>query len=168
MKIKKETRYTKDRNERLEKARQYVKDNVWKQFFKQKVYELGIIPLSGLALWKVPTWIGWGIVKLFNLTTSSGLVCNKIVNGTIMDNFSGAMVDNRICDGVNYNNGAVWFIGLIILVVLFFFAAINWYCAKETVVEKARYKFSKEDSSSYDDKDLERDYIKDGEIKYED
>jgi len=119
--------------QRIDKAREYVKNNVWKQFLKQKIYELGIIPLGVLAIWKIPSIIGWSLVKLFNI---------DIINNTWFCKNSG--YDNAgkiVCDGVNYNNLNIWLFGVIILLVLILFLGINWIIAERKVKNAAADKF---------------------------
>ena len=51
----------------LEQAQEYVKDNIWKRFWKYKLFELGIVPTAALAIWKIPTILGRGFINLFNI-----------------------------------------------------------------------------------------------------
>lgn len=112
-------------------ARQYVKDNIWKQFFKQKLYELGIIPLGILSIWKIPYWTGLGFIKLFGIDPGNNTHFCK-------DNLS--HISKIVCDGT-INIFSVWFFGCAILAILMAFMYVNWQYAKEKVMWKALKKY---------------------------
>ena len=111
----------------LEQAQEYVKDNVWKRFWKYKLFELGIVPTAALAIWKIPTILGWGFINLFNINPAkSTWFCSKLV---------------AACDGVHYSDGQIYGTGFMILAVLIGVIWINWMVAKENVTDEARKKF---------------------------
>jgi hypothetical protein len=120
-----------NRKERIEIAKLYVKQNIWKRILKYKIYEFGIIPLVLIILWKVPIWIGWWAVKLLhiNLYTNT-FFCKNI--GTSQE---------VVCDGVNYYLGAVWSIGALICFIIAVFILFNWKLAKTNLEDEASTKF---------------------------
>jgi len=125
------------KKQRTEGYEQYIKENTWKKFLKYKIMELGIIPLLILALWKLPLWIGHGVLNLFgvNLVTST-FFCTDLNSNLI-----GTPI---ICDGISYSQSLVWITGFGILILLIGFIAINWKFAKETVEEEAYDKYMQE------------------------
>lgn len=103
----------------LEQAQEYVKDNVWKRFWKYKLFELGIVPTAALAIWKIPTILGRGFINLFNIDITNQFFCSPP------------------CDA----GWSVWGLGAMILTVIGGFVGLNWAIAKENVTEEARKKF---------------------------
>jgi hypothetical protein len=117
---------------KADKIKEYVRANVWKRFFKYKLYELGIIPTIAIVIWKLPLWIGWGFIKLFNIDpTTATFFCKD----------TGASAMQAICDGVNYSSWSIWGCGVVILLILGVFICANWKIAKENVIEEAQKKF---------------------------
>src|ERR1044072_3326819 len=87
-----------------------LKKLTWKKFFTYKAMELGIIPLAGLAIWKIPSLIGKLVLPLISdpedFINKSSFFCYHI-NHDI----------NNACVG-NPDPVAVWFIGFTTLVLL--------------------------------------------------
>ena len=104
----------------LEQAQEYVKDNVWKRFWKYKLFELGIVPTAALAIWKIPTIVGRGFINLFNIDITNQFFCSA-----------------PPCDA----GWSVWGLGAMILTAIGGFVGLNWAIAKENVTEEARKKF---------------------------
>ena len=129
-----------NRKNRIKQAKEYVNKNVWKRFLKYKIMELGIIPLSILTIWKLPLWIGWGIIKLFNINpVTNKWFCENInMNGTL----------EIICDNVNYDIEKIWLIGFIILFLIIIFVGLNYWIAHNNIKSEAEDKFN---VNSYDD-----------------
>jgi len=115
---------------RIKQAKEYVKSNIWKQFWKQKLYELILIPLAILSLWKIPSWIGWGIIKLFNIDPAT----NKMFCETDLGLLSNS------CIGIN--EYLVWAWGLVVILIIAAFIIINWIKAKDMVKDEARTKYN--------------------------
>jgi len=118
-KVESKKLYTWDERDAL--ADEWKKTAVWKQFFKQKIQELVGIPIAALALWKIPTWLGYGIVKLLNI---------DLVNNT------------WFCNGVSYDQIKVWGLGLVIFVIIAAFIGVNYTIAKDRVNDESYRKFS--------------------------
>lgn len=118
------------KEERIKKAEEYIKTNIWKKFWKYKLNELWIIPLSILAIWKVPYWIGLGIVKLFNIPITNSWFCE----------YANKIPGDYTC-GIDYSIGKLWSCGAVILFLLGLIIWINWIYAKQKVEEEAENKF---------------------------
>jgi hypothetical protein len=132
-KPKKETK--RNRQERINLANLYVKQNIWKRFLKYKTYEFGIIPLAFLTLWKVPWWIGWWVVKIFNIDVyTNPYFCNGTRLGEVAS-------ETTICDGVKYNPLTIWLTGFFVCVVVIIFVFMNWKTAKSNLLDEATTKF---------------------------
>jgi hypothetical protein len=121
---------TKERNkseeERITLTNEYIRKNTWRRFLKYKIYELGIIPSFLLALWKLPLWVGWGIIRLFNI--------NPITNPWFCTG------NTQVCNGITYSIFSIWLFGFFVLFVLSIFIGLNYYFAKSKSEEEAKKK----------------------------
>lgn len=116
---------------RIKLAREYIKKNLWKRIGKYKLIELVVIPFLALGLWKIPTWIGWGIIKLFNIPVTNYWFCQD----------TGADTTKRICDNLNYSTISIWGVGFIFLMLLGMFILINLIIAKNNIEDEAMEKY---------------------------
>jgi hypothetical protein len=105
----------------IQKAKAWIKENFWKRFFKYKLIELVAIPLTILAGFKVPYWLGQGAKKLFNITYCPDL------------NDYSRMCFNRWFD--------TWIIGATILFALGILIFINYQIVRENLKKEAKKKF---------------------------
>ena len=120
--------YEKSRNlQNYDNAREFHKKNTLKKFFTYKLMELGIIPLSILAIWKIPLWTGWAFIKLFGIDAVDTFP------------FCHYNILSEECQEISYS--MIWFFGLIILFVLFLFCALNWNLARKKSLEETAEKF---------------------------
>jgi hypothetical protein len=113
-------------------AKDYIKTNLWKTFFKFKLIELIAIPLIILTLWKIPYWLGWGFIKLFNI--------NPATSQTFCENIS-TDESKILCDGINYHINSIWLFGFFILVSFVVFLFLNYCLTKWYLKHKASKKF---------------------------
>lgn len=107
---------TKKEVERIVEANNYIKQNLLKRILKYKLWELIIIPIIVLAIWKIPYWIGFGIKQLFNLSD--------------------------VCMGEPCTAGQIWGMGSLVLVILGFFIWINYTFVKSKLEREAVKKFN--------------------------
>jgi hypothetical protein len=145
-----------NKNIRIEKAKEYVKVTTWKKFFKYKAVELIGIPIGTVAGWKIPLWVGNGLVNLFNIDVNNSFFCNRIESATetMINQWTGEAIPKAVCDGIGYNTAVVWFFGLIVLVLTSAFLYINYTIAKENATEEAKDKYGKKDKSSWTGMDI--------------
>ena len=109
------------------KVKEEIKSQTWKIFFKYKFIELFAIPLFVLAMWKVPSWVGWGFIKLFNIDAGNEFFCERACE----------INDCLPCTGI-VSEFSVWGWGLIMIIVFCGFVALNWYFARENAIKKAK------------------------------
>ena len=105
--------------------KEYSKGKVIRQFFKQKLYEVGIIPTGLAALIFIPYWIGI-------------LLINKILNMDLESYCEWAWASPEYIPNC-INTGdvvSIWFIGLLTLIIIGAFIYFNWSYAKDKVKER--------------------------------
>lgn len=105
---------------RIKNAKEYLKKNLLKQILKQKVYELGIIPLCIAFIWYVPYWLGF---VLINITGESWYLSGLTVSQEIM------------------TRGDFWVVGIFMVVILAGFIWVNVVVATNKLERKAAKKF---------------------------
>lgn len=111
--------------------KEYSKGKVWKQFIKQKIYEIGIIPVSIFVLGLIPFWTGDIISnKIFYINWLKWCLWNKLTPESIASCTSTP-------DGV-----LIWVIGILFYTLLFAITYMNWHWAKGVIKDK----FEKEKS----------------------
>lgn len=114
--------------QRKELAKKYIDENIWKQFFKQKIYELGVIPLVVLSIWKIPLWLGYLIITIFKIDIENNpFYCSSDIYG----NCIGAMPSINI-----------WSMGFILLLLIILFISFNWNYAKNKLLKEAVDKYN--------------------------
>jgi hypothetical protein len=120
---------------RERQAKKYIKDNIWKQIGKQKIYELGIIPTILASIWYVPYWVGLLAAKaighdnyliFINALNRSGNMINPIIQDTL-------------------TRGDFYFIGFFTIIILAGFIAINFGIAISRLKDRAQEKFNVSD-----------------------
>jgi hypothetical protein len=104
--------------------KEYEKGKVWKQFLKQKVFEIGIIPLSLLLIGFFPYFIG-------------DIVLNKTFHINWLEfclwNYTSAELKASCTN--NPTIWIMWIVGLIIIVAISAFIIYNWKYAKYKIEE---------------------------------
>lgn len=141
--MKKQKKYNKASKERIKEyektrnslnydnAKEFHKKNTIKKFFTYKLMELGIIPLSILAIWKIPLWAGWAFIKLFGIDAE---------NTVPFCQWKDAGFDS-VCVEAVADSFMIWFTGAIVLFIIFLFCAINWNMARKKSLEETAEKF---------------------------
>lgn len=124
--------YEKSRNlQNYDNAREFHKKNTFKKFFTYKLMELGIIPLSILAIWKIPLWAGLAIIKILGVNLDTTVpFCQWENIGNVAK-----------CVRPSEDYVLVWAIGLIMIFILFVFCAVNWNMARKKSLEETAEKF---------------------------
>ena len=135
MEKKKDTKQSLKKREMA--AKKYIKDNIWKQVGKQKIYELGIIPTTLASIWYIPYWVGLLAVKAIG--HDNYLIFINALN-------SGVIIEDRIIQEV-LTRGDFWFIGFFFTIILGAFIALNVAIAVGKLKDRAKKKF---DVSLYD------------------
>lgn len=110
---------------RKEKAKKYIKKNMLKQVLKQKLYELGIIPVGLSIIVFIPYWIGLLLSKILGEE-----IFLKVINAGKEETL------NSISFGYH------WVHGLLVLVILGAFIWANITFAKYRLEKKAADKFN--------------------------
>lgn len=107
-------------DKRIEKGKEYIKKNLLKQVLKQKVYELGIIPLCIVFIYYIPYWIGLIVIKI---TGEDWYLSCIVIAQEIM------------------TRGDFWFVGIFITIMLGLFIWFNIVIAEIKLRGKASEKF---------------------------
>jgi len=118
-------------DKRVEQAKKDKKKLTWKYFFKQKLFEVGIIPSALGAIVFLPYYLGWGLIKLFKI--------NPVTSTLFCKNISESM-EPILCDGINYSPANIWFLGELSIVLITGFIVINWGIASDRAERKAKEK----------------------------
>lgn len=108
---------------REKKAKEYIKKNMFKQILKQKLYELGIIPVGLSIIAFIPYWIGL-------------LFCKMVGKETIL-NWMNAGVQQYDKISFWYH----WINGFFILIILGMIVILNFWLAKSKLEKRASKKF---------------------------
>jgi len=107
------------------KAKNYIKDNIWKQFGKQKLFEVGIIPTAIASIYYIPYWIGILMLKLIGYD-------NYL-------HFTNLMIQVNQETLIRLD---IWSLGFMVTAILTAFIFINFILARETLLNRASEKFN--------------------------